>query len=445
MYQAVYQPCTILGYTLNMLALFVRHTKTCLGDPAKGKPGLLDKGLSAEALRTWRKCGCPKWYTGTYEGRWHPRTSLGTTDWAEAERRLTAIQTGKPMVQEQAAPSGGVLVKAALEAWLEELALPDANIAKSTLLKRQRFAQHLAEFCQSQGVLTIQQFTAPVINRWRASWQKEEHNNGTGLKPSTARLRLARLSLIFKFARRMGWLSQNPMEMVKQAGPSRGPSNRTMPLDEEGDKNYRALLKKIPEYLERHKNVSCILGSKPASLVAITEVMYETGLRVSDAIQLKVDEIEVDQEGWGTLTMPQQKGLRHNAQVTIAIPPDLTKRLLALPKISGPYVFYDGRSDLRDFCIGNVYRYLRAAGEAAGIVGMRPHRLRDSFAVNRLNEGMLLQDVSKLLGHASVTMTERYYSPWVKSRRDALVARRKAAHGTTPTTNVVPIKKRRVG
>ena len=85
---------------------------------------------------------------------------------------------------------------------------------------------------------------------------------------------------------------------------------------------------------------------------------------------------------------------------------------------------------------------MREAGASVGIQGVRPHRLRDSFAVNRLNEGMLIQDVSKLLGHTSVSVTERYYSPFVKSRKNALIARRKALHGAAEQPNVITIKKR---
>jgi integrase-like protein len=49
---------------------------------------------------------------------------------------------------------------------------------------------------------------------------------------------------------------------------------------------------------------------------------------------------------------------------------------------------------------------------------MVSHRLRDTFAVDLLEKGVLLEEVSKLLGHESIKTTERHYAKWVKGRQD---------------------------
>ena len=57
---------------------------------------------------------------------------------------------------------------------------------------------------------------------------------------------------------------------------------------------------------------------------------------------------------------------------------------------------------------------------------MVSHRLRDTFAVDLLEKGVPLEEVSKLLGHESIKTTERHYAKWVKGRQerlDALVSR----------------------
>ena len=45
---------------------------------------------------------------------------------------------------------------------------------------------------------------------------------------------------------------------------------------------------------------------------------------------------------------------------------------------------------------------------------------RDTFAVEMLLAGVPIDQVSILLGHASVRVTEKHYSPWVRARQDQL-------------------------
>jgi integrase len=47
---------------------------------------------------------------------------------------------------------------------------------------------------------------------------------------------------------------------------------------------------------------------------------------------------------------------------------------------------------------------------------------RDTFAVEMLLAGVPLEQVSMLLGHKSVKITEKHYAPWVKARQEQLAA-----------------------
>jgi integrase len=54
------------------------------------------------------------------------------------------------------------------------------------------------------------------------------------------------------------------------------------------------------------------------------------------------------------------------------------------------------------------------------IKGGHAHKFRDTLAVELLLAGVPLEPVSVLLGHNSVRVTERHYSPWVRSRQEQL-------------------------
>jgi integrase/recombinase XerD len=70
--------------------------------------------------------------------------------------------------------------------------------------------------------------------------------------------------------------------------------------------------------------------------------------------------------------------------------------------------------------VTNWQHDLRQVFRAAKQPDGHPHQLRDTFAVNLLQRGVPLEDVSKLLGHESIKTTEKFYAKWVKARQDRL-------------------------
>ncbi len=58
--------------------------------------------------------------------------------------------------------------------------------------------------------------------------------------------------------------------------------------------------------------------------------------------------------------------------------------------------------------------------DAAKVHGAQSHRCRDTFAVLLLEAGVSIENVSVLLGHSSVRMTERHDKPWVTTLQKKL-------------------------
>jgi len=67
-----------------------------------------------------------------------------------------------------------------------------------------------------------------------------------------------------------------------------------------------------------------------------------------------------------------------------------------------------------------VYERMQEIGKRCGVKDCRPHRLRDTFAVRSLLRGLQLDDVSRLLGHSSVKVTETYYAKFTTARKSRL-------------------------
>src|SRR5262249_44744186 len=141
------------------------------------------------------------------------------------------------------------------------------------------------------------------------------------------------------------------------------------------------------------------------NFVALLRLKYETGLRVSDAIFFEVDKLIVDERG-GIYTTRQIKTGR---MVTVFPSRELCQLLRSLPRMHGKYLFFDGRKKWKAFINTYIRIPLHDLGVSLGIEGVRPHRFRDSFAVNELNRGTSWDDLKDLLGHGSVRTTEEYY------------------------------------
>lgn len=100
--------------------------------------------------------------------------------------------------------------------------------------------------------------------------------------------------------------------------------------------------------------------------------------------------------------------------------------LISISKSKPHYVFSSDETVSAEVITKSWRKYLIApvfkAAKVARGGNMVSHRLRDTFAVDLLEKGVPLEEVSKLLGHESIRTTERHYAKWVKGRQARLVS-----------------------
>ncbi|MEI2825478.1 MAG: site-specific tyrosine recombinase XerD [Dermatophilaceae bacterium] len=154
------------------------------------------------------------------------------------------------------------------------------------------------------------------------------------------------------------------------------------------------------------------LGDTPEALRdrALLEVLYGVGARVSEAVGLDVDDIDVDQGsarlfGKGSKTRVVPMGRHARDAVTaylVRARPVLASRGRGIPAL---FLGARGGRLTRQA----AWAVLDAAADRAGIPGkVSPHTLRHSFATHLLDGGADIRVVQELLGHASVTTTQIY-------------------------------------
>jgi integrase/recombinase XerD len=119
------------------------------------------------------------------------------------------------------------------------------------------------------------------------------------------------------------------------------------------------------------------------------------------------------------------KTKRQKTGVPVAnpIPHELAENLLLLENSNPAYFFWSGNGKVQSATSNWGQRFIAPCFKAAGIKSdgnMLSHRLRDTFAVDLLEKGVPMEEVSKLLGHKSIRVTEKSYAKWSKGRQDRL-------------------------
>jgi len=116
--------------------------------------------------------------------------------------------------------------------------------------------------------------------------------------------------------------------------------------------------------------------------------------------------------------------------VSILLDPAVADALRAVVKLNRnpKYFFWTGESTV-PAAVSNWRKRIAEVFKRAGVKDGHTHRFRDTFSVALLERGATVANVSRLLGHTSIKITEEHYAPWVKSRQDALDADLKGANG----------------
>ncbi len=149
--------------------------------------------------------------------------------------------------------------------------------------------------------------------------------------------------------------------------------------------------------------------------------MRWSGLAIKDAVTLERNGLDRR----GTLFLRRAKT---GVPVFVPLPPTVVSSLRNLPSANPSYFFWSGIGNPRSA----VHGYQRSFRKLFRIANLthpdgtpkpcRSHMFRDTFAVELLLAGVPIDQVSALLGHRSVKMTEKHYLPWVKARQKQLTA-----------------------
>jgi integrase len=382
-----------------MLTLYRLHKKTCV--EAGGAKSRYD--------RTYRRCQCPIHVEGLV-GRQKVRESLGHANWKAAQLRVAEAEgsgrwgSAMPEKAPQDAPPVppepiGITFSDAKSKFLKDIQF-GRQLSSKTYEKYELLLRRLEEFCAARGLTPLTDLTLEQLREFREGW---EYN------PLTSMKKLELLKAFFRFCVDSNWIPTNPAKAIR---PPRPKENPIQPFTPDEYTRILAAPHQIPLAMGTTAADSDPIDAE--KLVTFIMLLRYSGLRIGDAGLLTIDRIQGDK-----LFLYTQKTGTH---VYVPLPPVLVTRLRSIRLRHGKYLFV-GPSSMDVDVVAEVWRRkLARVFTKAGIVGGHPHRFRHTFAVEYLKGGGKIENLSILMGHSSVRITERHYASWVRDRQDLLEA-----------------------
>lgn len=366
------------------LTLYRRHTAACIVTRSK---------ISARAKRLAMDCKCPIWMYGRTGNGVVPRQSTGFTKLAEAEAMRDAL-----IAQSKSEAVHGLRIGECIQKYL---ASHEHELGEKTYGQYRLHLGRLQDYCERQGGYFMRELTVDLLETFKVDGLPD-------LADTSKSTVVAKLRCFLRDAFRRGWITESLVERVR---PHRAVYDQKEPYSDE------EVEKILNEALNLNGGTRGY-AKRPKTFRLLLELMLETGMRVGDAIRVDPALVTKGEHLWIYTYLPQKHKKTEKPKAIEAYLSDRLKQAIDVCEWLSPKLpFYFGSSKNPAYLANEVYERMQTLGARCGVSDCRPHRLRDTFAVRKLLAGFQLEDVSRLLGHSSVKVTEAYYAKWVPSRK----------------------------
>lgn len=276
--------------------------------------------------------------------------------------------------------------------------LEHAEIDKNQSIKTVINYQHyLMRFIDFAGLIKPHEITLPVIQKYRLYLNRLNDKHGLPLSKKTQSYHIIALRAFLKYLGKMDIPSLSPEKI--EVGKLEQSIVEFLDQDE-----LKLLFKTIDTTKKQ--------GIRDK---AIVELLYSTGLRVSELVNLNRDQVDLERQeftvrGKGSkvrLVFISDKA-KKAVENYLAIREDTWKPLFisySRPRDKG----IQSTGEHKRITALSIQNMIRSTAIKAGIhKHVTPHTLRHSFATNLLQNGADLRAVQEFLGHASITTTQIY-------------------------------------
>lgn len=257
--------------------------------------------------------------------------------------------------------------------------------SENTVLSYTRDLRGFCRFMKESGVLDSAKVNRTNVMAYVYELQKQ-HKAG-----ATVSRNIASIRSFYQFLQRKGVVTENPA----------------------ADLELPKVEKKVPEILSLEK-VELLLeqpsGDEDKEIrdKAMLELLYATGIRVTELISLKVEDINLSLEFIHCGSDAKGRIIPIGAQAKFSLRRYMEKvreHMVSKPEEDILFVNCNGRPMTRQ----GFWKIIKSYAKKAGIEEeITPHMLRHSFAAHLIENGADLRSVQEMLGHSDISTTQIY-------------------------------------
>ena len=265
---------------------------------------------------------------------------------------------------------------------------------------RQAYERDLRLFCKTLGFKNSDALVN--VNREQITGYMTQLKE-KGLAAATIARKLAAIKAFYRFMTAEGYMDANPAEVV-EAGTK-------------GIKLPRVLSEDEVVRLLNQPDITTAEGFRDRTML---EVLYATGMRVSELINLTLERVDLNMK----YIIAFGKGSKERIVPLGSVAAEFLQQYLE--KVRPKLTHADRNTNIVFLAFGGheltrqrFWQIIRAYGRKANInKALTPHILRHSFATHLLDNGADLRSVQELLGHSDISTTQIYTHLTNKRLRD---------------------------
>lgn len=260
----------------------------------------------------------------------------------------------------------------------------------------ENYDHYLDRFLDQMSITDTAEITEPKVREFRLWLNRQPGTGNASMKRRTQNYYLIALRAFLKYLRKRGIESLAPETIELAKLPERDIGLIT---SAELDRLIHAPKEALEKEQDPEKRLPYLRDR------AILELLFSTGLRVSELCALNSD-LDLSRDDVSV----RGKGEKVRVVFLSTAAKDTVRDYLKARKDMDPALFVDGRaSKPHRITPRDVQRHIKKYAAIAGITTkVSPHTLRHVFATDLLSNGADLRSVQAMLGHASITTTQIY-------------------------------------